>query len=204
MSLLPQVTYHQQQAALQQQRQAAARSAQLAEAQEAACQDAWIVCVLVELLGSNLIAPDHTAAVNVPPPSTSLTAGAAAEDTYAGGGGQLGDVGGGSWCCWDRGYRVVKGEPGSTADAGAAHSPCMSSNSSSGGSANTAGTANAPSSKTEGCKASGGPLDLLNHCISYPQFVEVLLCLMAARSVGILEPDVKQIRPLAMDEEMQV
>jgi hypothetical protein len=47
-------------------------------------------------------------------------------------------------------------------------------------------------------------LDLLNHCISYPQFVEVLLCLMAARSVSILEPDVKQIRGLAFDEEMQV
>ncbi len=46
--------------------------------------------------------------------------------------------------------------------------------------------------------------DLLNHCISYPQFVEVLCCLMAARSVSILEPDVKQIRGLALDEEMQV
>lgn len=47
-------------------------------------------------------------------------------------------------------------------------------------------------------------LDLLNHCISYPQFVEVLCCLCCARSVSILEPDVKQIRGLTLDEEMQV
>jgi hypothetical protein len=36
------------------------------------------------------------------------------------------------------------------------------------------------------------------------QFVEVPLCMMARRATALLEPEVKQLRPLTMDEEMQV
>jgi hypothetical protein len=53
------------------------------------------------------------------------------------------------------------------------------------------------------CRA-GVPVDVLSHGISYPQFVEVLLCMMAGRATALLEPEVKQLRPLTMDEEMQV
>jgi len=68
-----------------------------------------------------------------------------------------------------------------------------------GSSSNSGGLNGSHSSVASGC-----PLDLLNASITYPQFVEVLLCLMATRAVSILEPDVKQISPLAMDEEMEV
>jgi len=40
--------------------------------------------------------------------------------------------------------------------------------------------------------------------ITYPQFVEVLLCVMTARASSLLEPDVKQLRPIGLDGEMQV
>jgi hypothetical protein len=48
------------------------------------------------------------------------------------------------------------------------------------------------------------PVDVLSYGISYPQFVEVLLCMMAGRATALLEPEVKQLRPLTMDKEMQV
>jgi hypothetical protein len=47
-------------------------------------------------------------------------------------------------------------------------------------------------------------VDILSYGISYPQFVEVLLCMMAGRCTALLEPEVKQLRQLTMDEEMQV
>jgi hypothetical protein len=53
------------------------------------------------------------------------------------------------------------------------------------------------------CRA-GVPVDVLSYGISYPQFVEVLLCMMAGRATALLEPEVKQLRQLSMDEEMQV
>jgi hypothetical protein len=53
------------------------------------------------------------------------------------------------------------------------------------------------------CRA-GVPVDMLSYGISYPQFVEVLLCMMAGRATALLEPEVKQLRQLSMDEEMQV
>lgn len=203
-------TYQQQQALLQQQRQAEAASAQLAEEQEAACQDAWTVCMLVELLGSNLVTPPSTAAVKIPlPPVDSATSAAAVGGTpllsdvldcnqaVAG----VGGVGADSSCCtWDRGYCFSAVDVTSSGSSGAAQQqpPIRSAAAASAGHSGSGAVAAAFS-----CSG-GGVLDLLNHCITYPQFVELLLCLMAARSVSILEPDVKAIRPLAMDEEMQV
>lgn len=174
----------------------------LAEAQEEACQDAWIACMLVELLGSSLITPPSTAAVKIPAPvadqASNSPGPSAGADTTTGpeteaqqgckpAGGTSGSAAQATWCMWNRGYCFAD------ATACSAHSPppASSFNSSSSGPGCT------------GC-SSAGVLDLLNACISYPQFVEVLLCLMAARSVSILEPDVKQIRSLSFDEEMQV
>lgn len=193
---LLQVTYQQQQSALQQQRQAEAALAAAAEAQEAACQDAWIVCMLVELLGSCLITPASTAAVHIPPPGSSRVQPAASSSW--GTGQPDDDTSSGRYCRWERGYRFVEGglEAASLAEvshsgSGRVGSSCSSSNS--------GGLTGSASSVAAGC-----PLDLLNASITYPQFVEVLLCLMATRAVSILEPDVKQISPLAMDKEMEV
>lgn len=194
-----QSTYEQQQAVLQQQRQAEATSAMLAEAQEEACQDAWIACMLVELLGSSLIIPPNTTAVKMPavfagqasssPDNNTLSGpGTEAQQGCAPSGGSSGSAVQAAWCMWDQGYRFADVTAGSTDSP----PPASSFNSSSSG-----------PGCSSGCN-SAGVLDLLNACISYPQFVEVLLCLMAARSVSILEPDVKQIRSLSFDEEMQV
>jgi hypothetical protein len=40
--------------------------------------------------------------------------------------------------------------------------------------------------------------------LSWLLFVDVLLCMMAERATALLEPEVKQLLPLTMDEEMQV
>jgi hypothetical protein len=192
-----QATFQQQQVVLQQQRRAETTSAQLAEAQEEACQDAWIACVLVELLGSSLIYTSSTTAARVPQPFTHQGAGRPVRDAAAAASrtaddwdaenGAAGTAGNSSsceaesqWCSWDKGYCSAD------SSAGSAEPPTSFSGSNSSSS------------------SSSGVLDLLNACISYPQFVEVLLCLMAARSVSILEPDVKQIRALSYDDEMQV
>jgi hypothetical protein len=148
--------------------------------------------MLVELLGSSLIHIPSTAAVKMPQPLTNQAtdrpvrdaAAAAAtgddHDAETGAAGSSSSCGAESqWCIWDRGYRFADRSAGSA----------KPSTSFSGGNSSS---------------SSGGVLDLLNACITYPQFVEVLLCLMAARSVSILEPDVKQIRALAYDEELQV
>lgn len=193
--LLEQATYQQQQAALEQQRQTDAALERLAEAEEDARQDAWIACMLVELMGSSLITPPHTAAVRVPTPVIAVnqpTDDVAAPNTGVTGSGcedQHQSQASGQWCMWDRGYSFAEGG--------------SSRSSSSGGSTQPPGSSFDGSSSSGGC-SSAGVLDLLNACISYPQFVEVLLCLMAGRSVSILEPDVKQIRPLSLDEEMEV
>lgn len=185
---------------MQQKQQADAASARLAEAQQDACQDAWIVCVLLEIMGSSLVTPTHCTAVRVPPPPVDASHDASSAHSPPGQTHLQGEVQGEDiLCSWDRGYCFSAGHgdsacaepqsPGFTGRAAGANAGCGSSSSGGGGSGSCTG---------------GGVTDLLNHCISYPQFVEVLLCLIAARSVSILEPDVKQIRGLAFDEEMQV
>lgn len=177
--------------------------------------------MLVELLGSSLITPHSSAAIKLPPPGAVSTVAATAaahdaacarcQDCTAAAAGDLGcadalcdceqqqleDSGGSSsLCLWDRGYCFIYGEADTTADLPSFKLPGVS---------RCVGSSCSAGSSSDGSRAAvGGVADLLNHCISYPQFVEVLCCLMAARSVSILEPDVKQIRGLALDKEMQV
>lgn len=194
-------TYQQQQAVLQQKQQADAASARLAEVQQDACQDAWIVCVLLEIMGSSLVTPSHCTAVRVPPPPADAASNAASPQLPTGPRHLQGEVHGEDvLCSWDRGYCFSAGDSvaGSCAEP---QSPSYSGRAAGAGAG--CSSSSTGSGWTDSC-AGAGVLDLLNHCISYPQFVEVLLCLMAARSVSILEPDVKQIRGLSFDEEMQV
>lgn len=152
------------------------------------------MCVLVELLGSQLISPPWEATVQLPQqPNTEGGAapGACGQAQQATRGCSAQEKGPGStYCSWNNGYVYTFKEPA----AGAA----------------------SPQGKRQanGCCTSGGgynsycggsaSIDLMNHCISYPQFVEVLLCVLGARATTLLEPDVKQLRNITLDDEMKV
>lgn len=151
-------------------------AARAAEAQDIACQDAWIVLLLVELLGSCLVRPAWRAAVSIPPPAQPPPPSASSTSTSSSPQVALAGVP----CTWDRGYRFDGAVDAAASSDGAGLGSSISATSS-----------------------LAVPVDLLNATITYPQFVEVLLCLMAARSTVLLEPEVKQLRQLELNEEMQ-
>lgn len=186
--LFVQGTYQQQQQLLKQQRITAAADSNTAAELESARRDTWIVFVLVEMLGSHLITPVWPAKVKIaqqthqpqtsahPPPSSSSSSS------------------GYMHCSWNNGYEYSYDSTAAAAAAGGDSS------------AATAELRGTSPWQPIGSSSSGGraSVDLLTHCISYPQFVEVLLCVLGGRATVLLEPDVKQLRNIALDDEMKV
>eukprot|EP00775_Hariotina_reticulata_P013381 gene13381-13508_t len=190
-----QVTYQQQQEALKQQKQAQAADARQARELETIRQDTWTVFMLVELLGSHLVTPQWEAAVKVPPAAQPQHAhqtdsnllprdeqATAVDEREAAA----------TYCSWQHGYRYTT----CTATINSAAGPAWLVKK--GGGVSSMSSASGQRGSWSGVRA-----NLLDHRISYPQFIEVLLCVMAARATSLLEPDVKQLQALALDEEMQ-
>lgn len=189
-----QVTYEQQQELLKQELQAAAADAAMVQELELARQDTWTVFVLVELLGSHLITPSWSYPVQLGPGHTTGSV-----PTAVPGAGSTGSTAASlpMYCSWNAGY-VYQPE-----EEACASMLSQANNRQSNHPAGAAGVGGAAAGSVV-CGRSGVPVDLMSCCITYPQFVEVLLCLMAARATALLEPDVKQLRPLTLDEEMEV
>jgi len=158
--------------------------------------------MLVELLGSYLITPHWEAAVKVPPAASpeqgehQQLSSCLSNDNrpYVMDGC---DEAAATYCSWRHGYRYTT----STATIGSStDSPARELETKGGSSHNS----RMPSIGGKCGSWSGVAVNLLDCCITYPQFIEVLLCVMAARATSLLEPDVKQLKSLTLDEEMQV
>lgn len=152
--------------------------------------------MLVELLGSHLITPQWEAVVKVPPAAQSehalqMDSNSLPRDEQAAAIHEREAAA--TYCSWQHGYRYTT----STATINSAAGPAWLVKK--GG-----GVSGMASASVHRSSWSGVPANLLDYRISYPQFIEVLLCVMAARATSLLEPDVKQLQALALDEEMQV
>lgn len=176
-------TYQQQQAVLKRKRLSAEAEAKIANELEQIRRDTWIVFMLVELLGSYLITPPWTAKVKLTDTNNSAAACANTDDECSGNS---------SACCsWNHGY-VYGAEDASSSNGSQEGNGWQARE----GSSSTGGGLSR--------KLGRASVDIMHHCISYPQFVEVLLCLLGARATVLLEPEVKQLRNIAADGEMQV
>jgi hypothetical protein len=184
-----QITY-QQQEVLQRQQATAAADALIAQQVETVVLDTWTVCVLVELLGSHLITPSCTPSALLPAaavqlPETADLLGVPANCTS--------DV----ECSWQRGYVCTLCRASDVQHEEQLQQQQQQQQQRFVCSLDDASACKGPPTQYV-------PTDLMGACISYPQFLEVLLVLAVCQSRELLQPEPQQLATDLLDDDVQV